>query len=176
MNRKIHLLTALTFVSLLLLSSLSFGQTGLRDTLTNYTGTWFGSVTTVVNGETKMNSFQWRIHKVDNVREIIELTDLSKLVLDAEPITPVRSAHKGGTSSKGLWIELKDEHGAVVKVNLTAFRDEEGTLGLKTSEDAQKAGRDFYFLLKISDDTSTYVKSEKVVEVIVMPPPPPTNK
>ena len=73
-----------------------------------YTGLWSGGCYHLVNGENKSSSMLWKIHKVDNTKKQIELTELMYNFDDTTEIeNPLRKIYKGFTNDNGLQIELK---------------------------------------------------------------------
>ena len=159
----------------------AMAQSKQTDTLNKFTGTWLGVATKRLN-ENEIHrpySITWRIHRIDNSKKQIELTEINQRFESYDEIKkPKRSIYNGYVDNETLSIEIRNpitKNKYLVKLNLKQNEDHSILAG--TVESIATKDSLMFMLNKISDDTSKYVKlSEEVeVEVIVMPPPPINN-
>lgn len=155
-------------------------QSTQPETSNKLQGTWFAALLGSFDGkETKRSPLIiWRIHKVDNSKNQIELTEAGERFENAKDINnPKRMKYKGHADGDSLFIELNSHVSKgkfIVKLKLES---EEENIVLKGSIQKTDGNNDslLFYLTKVSDDTSTYIKPIKAAQVIVMPPPPPKN-
>lgn len=152
-------------------------QSTQPDTLSKFTGTWLGATLPPLDGKDikRLSYIIWRIHHIDNSKNQIELTEIGERFESAiEVKKPMKMNYKGYADGDSLFVDLNNH---VTKGKFTfkmkLEKEEGGTLlrGFVQKNDGNKDSLPFY-LIKVSDDTSTYIKPIKAVEVIVMPPPP----
>lgn len=160
--------TCLILVSILMLAAIS-GECSAQKIAaipsSDYTGLWFGGSAHLVNGKNQLSMFLWKIHKIDNVKREIELTELMKHFDDSTEIeNPVRRVYKGFANKDGLEIELKtvDRKSLIVKLKAVLL-EENSTLQSRITEDK------YYFnLTRISRDTTNYVKPKVPIKVEII--------
>lgn len=155
-------------------------QSKQTDTLNKFTGIWLGMRASPLAGvDAKKPSFiSWRIHNIDNLKNQIELTEVGEGYGSGKEIKkPKRAIYKGHTEVDSLFMEFSNGRTkGKFTFKMKLEKEEGGTLlrGFVQKNDGNKDSLPFY-LIKVSDDTSTYIKPIKAAQVIVMPPPPPKN-
>ncbi|ETZ21829.1 hypothetical protein [Pedobacter sp. V48] len=154
-------------------------QSKQTDTLNKFTGTWGGIAIKRLN-ENEIHrpySVTWRIHRIVNSKNQIELTEIGQRFESYEEIEkPKKAIYKGYIDKDSLFIEISNpatKSRYSVKLALNQIGEHYGLRG-----NVEPVGTDeslMFSLTKFSDDTSKYVKPKDEVEVIVMPPPPIKN-
>ncbi len=139
------------------------------DSVKNFTGTWSGYIANQTVKGMQLSTTVWRIHNIDNSRQKIEMTEISKLIDTLELIKkPKRRFYKGNVNNDQLWIELNDAQGKKKRLTFRLSFEEVYTLIAVDEHGKLVEGSKF---VKVSDDTSSFVKPEGTVEVSIQPPP-----
>nr|WP_157247107.1 hypothetical protein [Pedobacter panaciterrae] len=151
------------FVNLFLTHD-ALAQRNPEKVLNKFTGTWVGGVIKNFDGigPKKIISIAWRIHKIDNSRNQIELTEISPLFTDSttEVGNPNKVILEGHDDGEVLVLLVVDRPtGNKIIIKLKAEYDE-GTILLNGIVERTQDRKDCYAfkLVKVSSDTSAYVK------------------
>ena len=151
-------------------------QSKQTDTLNKFTGTWGGVAIKRLN-ESEIHrpySIIWRIHRINNSKNQIELTEIGQRFESYEEIEkPKKAIYKGHIDKDTLSIEISNpttNNKYLVKLSLN--QNDQHFMLIGTVEPIGTDDSLMFSLTKFNDDTSKYVKPKDEVEVIVMPPPP----
>lgn len=164
-------------VVLMLVAGQAYAQKPMRDSLSNYTGIWMGF--TFADTNTVKPKLQapllWRIHRIDTLKQEIELTQTGQRFDDASVIeNPKKQIHKILVEPSGFSIELEGRlPNSKYRVHLShsGMQDLKAMKGVFERSDQKETSTTFIFG-KISDDVSDDIKPNGKVEVIITPPPP----
>ncbi len=154
-------------------------QSKQTDTLNKFTGTWGGIVIKRLNENEihKPYSIIWRIHRIVNSKNQIELTEIGQRFESYEEIKkPKKAIYKGHIDKNTLSIEISNsttKSKYLVKLNLN--QNEEHSMLIGTVEPIGTNDSLMISLTKFNDDISDEIGPVKSVEVILTPPPPPKN-
>lgn len=142
-----------------------YGQDGVQNPSNYVLGTWVG---VVAQDEKDIRSVSWRIHRVDNIKNEIELTEISPFFGSSSRIKPQKTIYKGGSSSTFLTIVMNDIGEAPLDLRFKIYQ-EDGALRLtNTDEKHSNKGRFIVNFFKLNSDTSTYVPLDGIIEVEVI--------
>ncbi len=146
----------------------------------NLLGTWIGFF--AQSGSTarlkRQAQLVWRIHSIDTVKSQIELTDMGQNFTNGIEIKkPMKLKYKGTLKDSTFVIEFnnKGAYGTFTFKFVRKKLDDTFVLSGVTAEDDNVDHiKTNYYFVKISDDTSKYVRPKKGTEVdvaIATPPP-----
>lgn len=163
-NQDPYLLSILLLILSSILPSGASGQKTDSDTLSIFYGTWVGF--TEKKGPT-LDPLIWRIHKIDNDKKQIELTEIGYSLDGLELSKPKRSINQGTATKNALNITIVDSKGKPVELKLTIEYDGE-IYSMSNSPNKNEGSLRFG---KISSDAS-YVNPSPPAKVRFTAPPP----
>lgn len=157
----------------------TMAQNTQTDTLNKFTGTWVGVATKQRNENEiyRPYSVSWRIHRIDNSKNQIELTEIGQRFESYDEIKKTkRATYKGNVDKDSLFIEIRNHTSKSKYLVKLGLKQNEGHSALVGTVEHVGTNESMMFLLtKISDDTSKYITPIKSTQVIITPPPPPEN-
>lgn len=161
--RKCLLLLALT-----LICKIAWSQNNAKSIVSNnLLGTWIGIIgqTDANGGDQEPVKIAWRIHSIDTLKEQVELTDMAQRFNDgAEIENPIKLKYKG-TYRDSIFLVTFDKQPKKLTFTFKVKRNDlDGKLLLMGQAIADDIGDQKvvgFHLVKVSDDTSEYVKPKK---------------
>ncbi|MGY4384486.1 hypothetical protein ACVWYN_001512 [Pedobacter sp. UYP24] len=148
----------------------------------NLLGTWIGFFVQS-GGKAGLNrhaQLVWRIHRIDSIKSQVELTDMGQNFTDGVEIKkPIKLKYNGTSKDSTFVIEFENK-GAYKTFAFKFVRKKENDMfllnGITAEENNGNHINTSYYLVKISDDTSKYVRPKKGKEVVVAIASPPPIK
>lgn len=138
------------------------------DSVGKFTGLWFGTATSQVNGKNRASNIIWKIHHIDTAKQEIKMTELSESFEDSKDINePSSKIYRGTAEDSVLHIQLKRRNGSTIKLNLKLTNRDGYILENSDTENSNKHEYAI-FLGKISNDISPYVKPKSPASVEII--------
>jgi len=171
---RLQKFSRILILGFVLIANEASGQSPIKNT---YTGIWAGFAKPSPEQPQKREDIHlfWRVHRIDTVKNEIEITQTGQRFDDGSEIDgPKKAIYKFSLSDAGFSIMLDGrEQNSKYKLNLSPLKMQD-MIALNGSFERldKKAESKAFLFAKISDDISEYVKPKGKVEVIVTPPPP----
>ena len=162
---------------IVLLTNHAMGQSNVKKSLNEYTGTWsvYAKQSLEQMQKQKISILIWRIHSIDVLKNEIAITQIGQRFDDGSKINgPKKATYKIITDTAGFAILLKgSQKNSKYKLTLSPLPITEIMMLSGTLERLDKKEENKLFTLgKTSEDTSIIETPLKKVEVVVQPPPP----
>lgn len=154
----------------------AIAQSTQADTLSKFKGTWRGVIMQGFDGKDfkSVSPVFWRIHRIDNSKKKVQLTEIGQQFASVNEIeTPKKKLYTGYTQGGYLILKIGNLDANNKHVVKLKFGDnpEKSVLIGTIEKSIGNADNTQFYLFRVDNNTSNYIKPKELAKVEVLPPP-----